>query len=293
MTKPKAAPFFFCFPLSLLCLCLLFPAACRQGVSDGLDLTLHSALPALFPSLVLSRLIALSFPKNKAKRARALPLLAGLVCGFPVGAAMASDLVQKGMIPQKEAEKMLFFCNNTGPSFLILLCGKELFQNAMLGWFLFIAQSILSLLFYFLFFPKQKACDCVSAPTAPALSVSRMLTESLSSAISSFLYIASCILFFSFLISLLTQIFSLSSLPKSILSLFLELTAGVRSLILLPRNVGFPLCAAGVGFGGFSVHLQTLGVIEKASLSPKLYFLGKITFSLLLFLLAEIFQKCL
>lgn len=293
MTMQKFAPLYILFPITLLCLCLLFPNACREGVSAGLTLSLHTALPALFPPLVLSCMISLFIQQKNSSAAKILPLLGGIACGFPVGAAMAADLVENAKLTRREGEKMLFFCNNTGPGFLILFCGKVLLGNVMIGWFLFLAQSALSLLFYFLFFGIQGKKTSPATTSKPQIPFFETFTKSLSAAMSSFIYITSCILFFSFLLSLIKQIFSPTALIESLISLFLELTAGIDSLKHLPFHMAFPLCAAGVGFGGCSVHLQTLGVIEKAKLSPKLYFLGKAVFSLLLFLLAIFSQKCL
>ncbi len=56
---------------------------------------------------------------------------------------------------------------------------------------------------------------------------------------------------------------------------FIELTNGVLSLSADRR--GFVLCAVFLGWGGLSVHAQTLSVLDGTDLSPKFYFLGKAT----------------
>ena len=52
-----------------------------------------------------------------------------------------------------------------------------------------------------------------------------------------------------------------------------ELTNGV--LALPDDRAGFVLCAALLGWGGLSVHAQTLSVLEDSGLSARFYFLGK------------------
>ncbi|MBQ7713598.1 MAG: sporulation protein, partial [Oscillospiraceae bacterium] len=56
---------------------------------------------------------------------------------------------------------------------------------------------------------------------------------------------------------------------------FLELTNGV--LALRADRGGFVLCAVFLGWGGVSVHAQTLSVLDGTDLSPRLYLWGKMT----------------
>ena len=125
------------------------------------------------------------------------------------------------------------------------------------------------------------------------LSFSTLFTQALGGAMHSFLYIMSCILFFSFLEEVIFSFAFLSDFSETLLALFLEMTSGIRRLSDLPHSLSLSLCALGCGWGGLSVHFQTLGETEKASLSPKFYFLGKLLFAGVMFLGAEIFQKYL
>ena len=75
-----------------------------------------------------------------------------------------------------------------------------------------------------------------------------------------------------------------SSLPCALLLGFLELTSGVLSLPC--SRAGFLSCAALLGWGGLSVHCQTLSVLAATPLSARYYLKGKALQALLSLLLA-------
>ncbi|MBR3836551.1 MAG: hypothetical protein IKJ74_00255 [Clostridia bacterium] len=294
MTARFKTTLYLLFPTVLLLLALCFPTACSSGVKEGLDVAVKSALPALFPALVLSRMLARSASQMRGRTALFLPLWIGLICGFPAPAAVVAELSKEGVFSRKQGEKMLFFCNCASPAFLILLCGQGLMGNTACGWFLWILQSFLSLFFFFLFFhnelkrPKEK-----TEKEQYRIPLTLLFSKALSEAVGTFLTVGATILFFSFFHALLCTIIPFSSPWDAILSLFWELTGGVSALSNLQKETAFPLCAAGVGFGGVAVYVQTLCVLEGSGLTGKHYLKGKLLFSLLLAIGAQIFQKCL
>lgn len=282
------------FPILLLFLALCYPTACTKGVKVGLDIAVKNALPALFPALVLSRILVGCASHVRGKITLFLPLWIGLICGFPAPAAAVADLSKEGAISLEQGEKMLFFCNCASPAFLILLCGQSLMGNASYGWFLWLLQSFLSFAFFFLIFHNE-----LKKPMAPkrkeqrSLPFSHLFVKALSEATGTFLTVGATILFFSFVHALIGSIFPLPPSLDAIFSLGLELTGGISSLSRLPKETAFPLCAAGVGFGGIAVFVQTLSVLEGSGIKGKYYLKGKLFFSLLLAIGAKIFQKCL
>ena len=218
----------------------------------------------------------------------------GLLSGFPMGAVGAASLYKARSLTKKEAETMLFFCNHAGPAFLVGFCGNAMFGNAKIGWFLFFWQTFFAFFFLFLFFGKKffkkekKETNALPSPSIPLI-----ITASLREAAESFLYIASCIIFFSFIIELFLHLFPLPPLPKAVVCLFLELTSGCKALSPLPKKTALLLLAAGCGWNGLSVHLQGLSFLLEANLSVKKYFLGKVIFSVLLTFAMFFLQKLL
>jgi len=291
MTKSKLN---LLFPLVCLVLCLLFPAVCAEGVRQGLAVSMESALPALYPSLVLSSLLT-KVSSATGEKCFLIPFFLGICCGFPVGAASVATLVRDGKLSKTEGEKLIFFCNNAGAVFLVSFCGQGILGDAKKGFLLLILQSALSALFLFLFFGKRllKRKKTEKSAVGSPLSLWKSFPSALRESAFSFLYIVSCIIFFSFFTQLIGHLFSMQGLPLSLLSLFTEICGGLIGLRHLPLSAAFPLCAMGCGWGGLSVHLQTAGILEESGLSYKNFLLGRALFAVSMLLLTLFLQKLL
>ncbi len=288
MTKQRLS---FLFPLLCLILSLFFPQVCAKGVEKGLEICLKRALPALFPSLVLSSLLPKFWPRTR-NAALFLPLFLGLFCGFPMGAVAVGEMVKKGTLSTADGEKMLLFCNNAGPAFFLSYCGGQILGDTKSALFLYLAQSVLAIgLFFLLMGSKIRDKQGETLPEK-SISFGIALTGALKSASFSFLYIMSCVIFFSFLGELI-HIWLSSGTLTILISLFLEITGGMEGLRALDKESAIALCALGCGWGGLSVHLQTAGVLEDTGLRLSFHTLGRAIFALLLFLFSLFFTKLL
>ena len=72
-------------------------------------------------------------------------LILGLMAGYPLGAASAAGLVQRGEIKREEGERLLGFCNNSGPAFLLGAAGAGVFGSAKAGILLYISHVLAAL----------------------------------------------------------------------------------------------------------------------------------------------------
>ncbi|MFA9382095.1 MAG: hypothetical protein ACERKO_13650, partial [Acetanaerobacterium sp.] len=107
--------------------------AVSAGVRDGLLVCANTLIPSLFPFMILCAFIVnsrlsdyLSAPfAFFTARVLRLPAFTGsvfllsLVGGYPVGARMIAQLYREGRISGHTASRMLLFCVNAGPAFLI------------------------------------------------------------------------------------------------------------------------------------------------------------------------------
>lgn len=267
-------------PLSLLVLTLFLPRVSAEGVWEGAKIACRGALPALFPALVLSGILTSSHLPG----GRYLPLVLGLVCGFPVGAITVCEMKKQGVLDRRSAERLLFCCCNTGPAFVVGFCGTAL-GSVRAGAILYGMECAVALLLFFLFVPKNKT----NAGAKEALS----LYDAITRAAESFLSIAGCVLFFSCVASLLLAILPVHDPGEALLRLLLEVTGGVTAAAKYPLSASFPLCAAGIGWAGLSVCLQTAGPVRRAGLDLKWYIAGRVVFTIALFLLSLPVKKLL
>lgn len=139
---------------------LMRPAAAADGVLQGLSLCYKSVIPALFPFLVLSRLLLesrmasvlglalrpytrlLSIQSKKAPAA----LLCGVLGGFACGARAVDTLYRTGEVDKEEAAVLLVCCIGSGPGFVVGSVGGLMLGSAGAGWLLLAAQLCASLL---------------------------------------------------------------------------------------------------------------------------------------------------
>lgn len=75
----------------------------------------------------------------------AIAIIIGTISGYPVGAKVVCSLVRENKISKEEAERLLAFCNNSGPLFILGTVGIALFGNKTIGFILLITHILASL----------------------------------------------------------------------------------------------------------------------------------------------------
>ena len=103
-----------------------------HSVRSALSLCANVIIPSVFPFMILSEFMYSFLSFGALNRAGAVferlfkinrcgiyPFLLGLTCGFPLGVKCASDMYRGGLLTKGEAERLIGFCNNTGPAFLV------------------------------------------------------------------------------------------------------------------------------------------------------------------------------
>lgn len=271
--------------------------AVRAAAARALTLCAGTVIPSLFPFLVISSLlIALGFGEWLAPNFSGLmtplfrlpgqasgPLLLGLVGGYPIGAQSAAEFYQQGLLTKDEAERLLTFCNNSNPIFLISVLGSGVFGSVRAGVWLWLIHLLSALLTGLLFrghkTPARRgtvrpvSCRAVSLPAA--------VVSSVRSAANGMLSVCAFVTLFYVLISPLAGRGGLLSTALVGLVELFSLTP-----LLTPDVPGFVLAAACAGWGGLSVLCQTAAVLDGTGLRLAPCICGKVIQSLLSGLLA-------
>ncbi len=270
--------------LAAAALLLLRPEAASQAVGDGLALCASTVIPALFPFFaVVSLLLQLGLagslqglcapfmgPVFHLRGVCALPLLTGLLGGYPSGARTAADLCRQGLLTRREAELLLGFCDNCGPGFLLGYVGAGILGSARAGAYLFLIHVCSALLvgavLCRLCGDRGSALLGSSLP-ARVIPFPQALTAAVSGALASTLSICAFVVLFRVLAALPPV-----RLPVPLLGV-LEMVTGTAALA--PGRAGFIAAAVMVGWGGLSVHCQAMAVAAPAELSFRWHWIGK------------------
>ena len=258
----------------------------RAAAAGGLLLCGRSVIPALFPFMAVSAmLVSLGFGDWAASRLAGLmslyrlpgpagsALLLGLVGGYPIGARTAAELYKKGSLTREEAERLLGFCNNSNPVFLISVLGGGVFGSPRTGVYLWLIHILSALLTGFFFRGSHKTDRRQQAPRytpCQETSFASAVVEGVRSACSNMLAVCGFVLFFYVLASPLT---GLGGPLGAGLVGFLELFS--LTPLLTANRVGFVLASACAGWGGLSILCQTAAVLEGSGLRLRNCAVGK------------------
>ena len=135
---------------------VLWPEQSMEAMRDGLRLCGNVILPSLFPFFVLSSLVVelgmsrylgkllepVMAPLFRVNGNCAAALALGFIGGYPVGARTAIQIYENGQCTRTEAERMLAFCNNSGPAFILGVVGAGVFGSGTAGLLLYLAHLL-------------------------------------------------------------------------------------------------------------------------------------------------------
>lgn len=261
--------------LALFAAFLLCPAACAEGVRDGLSLAAGRALPALVPFFLASGLLVrtgfaetfgrlLARPLARLYRlppAAASAVLLGLTGGYPVGAATAAALLEQGALSREEAARVNLFCNCASPGFCIGLVGLGVFGSARTGAVLYGIHALSALLAGLLTArggsPQPLPQTAALPARAPHEGFAAAFCAAVQQAAATSLTVTAFLTVFSILLRLLAPVLAPIPYGQALASL-IELTNGLDRLTALPLSRGGLVTLASflLGFGGLAVHFQ-------------------------------------
>lgn len=291
---------------------LLFPEESIASAKDGLTLCANVIIPSLFPFFVLSTLIVeLGLARHLGRLFECVmrPLfnvngncstafVLGFIGGYPVGAKTAISLYSKGYCTKSEAERLLSFCNNSGPAFILGVVGAGVFSSSKIGLLLYLAHIAASICVGIIFrrYGKDDAQNIQRRKEEhSAVSFPLAFTESVKNAFQSTINICGFVIFFTVFIRLLFLsgiIPGLAGLIGTIFAPFgmdaewaerlltgaIELSSGVWTLQEAASKLSGSISMAAfmLGWAGLSVHCQVLSFIGNSGLRVGSYIWGKL-----------------
>jgi sporulation integral membrane protein YlbJ len=301
---------------------VIYPAESVAAGRDGVKLCLEVVVPSLLPFFVVSSMVvahgyAAQLGRVLAPLMRTLfnvggecsaAFILGVVGGYPVGAKTAIALYRSGQCSEQEAERLLSFCNNSGPAFILGVVGAGVFSSGRIGVLLCLTHAAASVAVGVLFRnwkssrppprnraatpPPRNRAASHSTGGAQVTPFPQSFVTAVTSAVQSVLNISGFVIFFTILIRLLFLTGALPSLAEAAAGLLgirktvaqdliigiIELTSGVRTLTsqLTILNSKLAMAAFMLGWAGLSVHCQALSFICDSGLSAKSYILGKL-----------------
>jgi len=280
-----------------------------ENARRALFLCAQVIVPSLLPFFILSSLIAdAGIPAYAGKvcaplmsrlfgvsGAGAAAFILGLSGGYPLGAGIAARLVSDGEISKEEGSRLIAFCNNSSPAFIVGAAGVGVFGSAGAGLLLYGAHVLAAMTVGMLFSGKTPGAEPRSPPVKASrtetLGLAEALPKAVRTAVGSVLNICGFVVTFTVFVGVLDSagIFPrfagdlavLSGLglrsSRALLTGLLEIGSGIGSLAgLSPVPVNLAVCAFILGWGGVSVHFQTLAVIAGTGIKTARHTVGRL-----------------
>lgn len=287
--------FLYMLSAFLLLVTVCFAKNSIAAAQNAIFICGQTVIPSLFPFFILSSfMIHTGFVacmgkllSPVAKRlfrisgGGAVVFVIGILCGYPTGAKMVSELYEKKLIDRNEAMRLLPFCNNSGPLFVIGAVGVGMLQNIKLGQLLYAIHVLSAVLvgLFSSFFAKGTSIQKMQ----PLMTIrfGEALSTSVTHSVKTMLEVCGFIILFAVLKSfckpLLFCIFGDTIYVKLFLAL-MEVSIGAYDVCVsgLPFQLMFILLSGVIGFGGFCVMFQVLGILSQSGISIKTYVTGKI-----------------
>lgn len=267
---------------------LKYPDSATKGVTEGIELCLGTLIPSILPFMFVSCFLLESGILWRTgrlfsfigERIFGLPgycapvIFFSMIAGLPVGARLTEELYVKGMITKTQGQRMLFFCMNPGPAFVITGVGQKMLGSRELGIIIYASLIISSLLIGILSVPvwsdENEPEKTNSDTTKPELAPAVVRAVSVSG--RSVFGICAWVVLFSCLTELIKTL-GFSENTQNFLFAITEVTNGCRRCAeIYPA----PVIAGIIGFGGFCAHMQVATPIMTLKLEYKYFISARI-----------------
>ncbi len=287
------------FYLGFIGILLCFPDCTIDYAYQGLTQWATRMVPTLFPFMIISSMMIHTgvdtyITKTLKPFLKQLfpcsanglyAIVMGFLCGFPMGARATCDLRKNRKISKSEAEYLLAFCNNIGPTYFLGVVYPLLEQNRYHNKFLLLFGLYGIPLLYGIFLGKIKQVgdlsiqlsddDCIANPVHVPLTTALRLA--CISSIQSILLLGGYVTFVN-AFRAIPELLHFSDMTKAILGGFLEIVSGIPGIFyhehLSSQWKAFYIMTA-LSFNGICCMLQTSSITIEESLSMKKYLFHK------------------
>lgn len=262
-----------------------------EAVMFSLDIWQKNIFPSLFPFFVLSGFLTeygfieligeLCKPLMnilfKCKGECAFILIMSLISGFPSNAKYTKELYNQGILNEEEASKILMFTHFSNPLFILGTVSILFLNNKEVGFLILICHYLTNIIIGLCvrgFAPSKIKRESFSIKRAllkmhekrisNPLSFGQIMTNSLTNTIDTLLLILGVVTFFLLITTIINQNIHLSTYHQSILNGCFEMTQGLKyvSLLEIPLKFKATLSVMILSFGGFSVHMQMMSILN-------------------------------
>lgn len=273
----------------MLAVLIANPTLCTDAASNALRMCADVVVPSLFPFIFCGNMfVALGAAELLGKYlsrimkpifgvtgAGAAAFILGITSGYPVGAVCAANLYASGECTKTEAERLIAFCNNSGPMFVIGVVGAGILKSQRLGILLYLCHFFSAIIcgMIFKYWKKDEITNSLppSRLETDIKNAAPNIGAAVCKSVDTMLMICGFVVIFAVFCGGLPEISS-----KKFIYCFVEITGGLKALLENADISALPTAAFFLSLSGLSVLLQVTAVTSAVGLSVKSYIVGKV-----------------
>ncbi len=250
--------------LILICIITANSSIAKAGAINGIDLCIKIIIPSLLPILILTSALSKSYCRVIINRLfskitvnlfhlpkeAAAPIIFGLIGGYPTGAILTKDAYDTGLLTEKDAKRIMHFNICPGLAFTVNAVGSLYNDNGKTGIIIYLIILTSSLLIGITEGLINKKHEN-PIQYIKCKNIGEAFSESVNETKNNLLIMSCYIILF----SAVANLFDISDLFNP----FLEITNGLFSP---QKRLPFSYICFFLGFGGFCIHFQIMGILK-------------------------------
>lgn len=266
-----------------------------NSVNFSVSIWKDNIFPSLFPFFVLSEvMVKYGIPEflgnllkgvmNRLFRIKGIAsfvFVMSIISGNPANAKYTRELYLSGDLNEHEASKILCFSCFANPLFILGTVSLMFLDNKKVGLLILLCHYLGNIIIGLLirnFYPSKLESEHFSLALAidemhskrinNTQSFGTIITSSIINSINTLLLILGVMSMFLVITTIIDNNISINSVLQSILNGFIEMTQGLKYISLedIPLKLKCILSVMILSFGGFSVHMQIIGILSDTNI---------------------------
>ncbi len=283
------------FLLVMMSLILLYPETSIETVLSGTSIFIKNVFPSLFPFFIITDLLSeYNFIKIITNHTRFLnkilkinknssyALIFSMISGFPSGAKLTKELLDKNLISLEEAQNLIRFTHFSNPIFIIGTVGSILLKNGNLALIILVSHFLGNFVMAILINERTKELRGIETEENHKSFIT-VLNNSITKTFNTLMLLLGIIITFLLIVSFINKLFNPNIYLKIIINGILEMTSGITLVSHSPFNLVTKglIITIFLSFGGLSIHLQVMSILEDTKIEYKSFFKARILHSII------------
>ena len=202
-----------------------------------------------------------------------------MTSGFPGNSKLIKEQLDNKIISSYDATKILTMTHFSNPLFIIYTVGNNFFQDKKVGIIILLAHFITNFIIGFLFrnifkYEKKEVNYVINKP----MSFINLLKTSFINSTKILINVFGIIIFFAIITTILNKYLNLNSFSSVIFNGLIEITTGLNYLskLSIDKITSSVLATFFISFGGFSIHMQVMSILNKYDINYYIYLISRI-----------------